>query len=91
MTETGKQGGGMTDEQIKHLASRFLCWQLPRNFNPDHGISFRNPFPHLPQHWPSGTNLWGYDDAEAMVRHMVEGLPASAAHPSPESPNGENR
>lgn len=65
----------MDEVQIKHLTERFLSWELPRNFNPDHGISFVNPFPDLPQHWPSGTNLWGYTEAEQMVRHMVEGMP----------------
>ena len=30
----------MTDEQIKHMANRFLGWPIPENFNPDGGISF---------------------------------------------------
>jgi hypothetical protein len=64
-----------SDEQIKYMAQRFCAWPLPRNFNPDHGISFKNPWPSLPQHWPCGTNLWGYEEAQEMVRFMLEGLP----------------
>jgi len=74
----------MTDEQIKHMTERFLQWKLPENFNPDAGISFD---PEYNKEWnakhgrppdrhePVGTNLLGYDEAEAMVRHMVAGLP----------------
>lgn len=65
----------MTDEQIKHMVDRFLSWKLPENFNPDGGISVRRPnYPrHIP--WePTGTNLLDATQAEAMVRHMIEGL-----------------
>lgn len=71
----------MTEEQIKHMANRFLMWKLPANFNPDNGISYA-PAPYAQPgavnyeaHRPSGTNLWGWDDAVAMVRHMAEGMP----------------
>jgi hypothetical protein len=74
----------MTDEQIKHMVYRFLGWRLPEHFRPDAGISFNpqynieynaargNP-PAL--HHPSGTNLFDAQQAEAMIRYMVEGLP----------------
>ena len=74
----------MTDEQIKYMADRFLGWRLPENFNPDAGISFEPEFNkewnakqgNPPQrHEPVGTNLFSADPAEAMVRHMLEGLP----------------
>ena len=77
----------MTDDQIKHMTNRFLMWKLPENFNPDGGISFKPTFNDSPEamkmlgitepmkHNPSGTNLLGYTEAEAMVRHMLEGLP----------------
>jgi hypothetical protein len=75
----------MTDEQIKHMVNRFLGWKLPEHFAPDAGISFNPEYnvefnaahgkpPAL--HQPSGTNLFGADQAEAMVRYMVEGLAA---------------
>lgn len=70
---------GMTEAQIKHMASRFLSWKLPDNFNPDGGISFERdcnagtPWPSKRE--PVGTNLLDAAQAEAMVRHLVEGLP----------------
>lgn len=68
----------MTDEQIKHMAERFLSWRLPENFNPDDGINFEpvankgSKFEYRRK--PTGTNLFDYTQAEAMVRHMIEGL-----------------
>lgn len=71
----------MTDEQIKYMVDRFLNWKLPENFNPDGGISFKKTFnehtDHPMKHEPSGTNLFGWTEADAMVRHMVEGIPSS--------------
>jgi len=76
----------MTDEQIKHMVSRFLGWRLPENFSPDAGISFEaeynveyNAARGAPpqRHQPSGTNLFDASQAEAMVRYIVEGLPKS--------------
>lgn len=68
----------MTDDQIKHMVERFLCWKLPADFRPDAGISFKAEFnentAHPMRHEPSGTNLFHWSQAEAMVRHMVEGL-----------------
>ena len=78
----------MTDQQIKHMVDRFLCWDLPENFNPDAGISFKPTFnehtPHPMRHEPSGTNLFDATQAEAMVRFMVKGMPAPSASGSPE-------
>lgn len=69
----------MTDDQIKHMVSRFLAWRLPLDFNPDAGISFEPEFnvgtPHPMRHEPSGTNLLDAAQAEQMVRHMLDGLP----------------
>jgi hypothetical protein len=74
----------MTDEQIKHMVNRFLGWRLPDNFGPDGGILFK-PFYNVEynaargkppaRHQPSGTNLFGADQAETMVRHMIEEMP----------------
>lgn len=74
----------VSDEQIKHMVQRFLSWKLPENFNPDAGISFdplfnveymeRQGKPPM-RHEPTGTNLFDYTQAEAMIRHMVEGMP----------------
>lgn len=71
----------MDEAQIKHMVNRFLGWRLPDNFNPDGGISFKPTFnDHLPtpmRHEPCGTNLFDATQAEAMVRHMIEGLTLS--------------
>lgn len=68
----------MTEEQIKHMAERFLGWRLPEDFNPDGGISFKRFFnEHLPtpsKSEPVGTNLFTYDQAVAMLRYLAEGL-----------------
>jgi hypothetical protein len=70
----------MTDDQIKHMVNRFLMWRLPEHFNPDCGIHFDADAPlkmdpRNRRYEPVGTNLFCYDQAEAMVRHMLEGLP----------------
>lgn len=70
----------MKNEQIQHMVQRFLQWRLPENFNPDAGISFEPTFnDHLPEptkHNPTGTNLFDAEQAEAMVRNMIEGMPS---------------
>jgi hypothetical protein len=69
----------MNDAQIKHMVERFLMWRLPENFSPDAGISFQpianagTKFEHKRE--PSGTNLFDYTQAKAMVLHMLDGLP----------------
>ena len=69
----------LTDEQIKHMVDRFLAWKLPTNFNPDGGISFEQfgniGTEHQYRREPSGTNLIDAVQADAMVRHMLDGLP----------------
>ena len=74
----------MDDNQIKHMVDRFLSWKLPANFNPDNGISFdlisSKGTPYESRREPVGTNLLDYTQAEAMVRHMVDGMPTEARH-----------
>lgn len=69
----------LSDAQIKHMVDRFLGWKLPESFAPDGGISFKATFnehtAHPMKHEPSGTNLLDATQAEAMVRHIIEGLP----------------
>lgn len=69
----------MTDAQIKHMVEQFLRWKLPEDFAPDCGISFKREYNEntsFPmKHEPTGTNLFDYNQATAMVRHMLEGLP----------------
>jgi len=78
-TQIGSKGRSMTEDQIKHMVDRFLGWHLPENFNPDGGIIFKPMFnehtSHPMRHDPSGTNLFDAEQATAMVRFMVDGMP----------------
>lgn len=70
-----------TDEQINHMVERFLGWNLPDDFNPDAGISFKREYnensPFGPSnHEPSGTNLFCYEQAKKMVIYMLDGIDA---------------
>lgn len=72
----------LSDAKIKHMVDRFLMWKLPADFNPDGGISFDpvvsyfgSPEKRDQRREPVGTNLLTATQAEAMVRHMLEGMP----------------
>lgn len=71
----------LTPEQIKHMVDRFLGWRLPEGFHPDGGVSFERVgnagTVHEYRRQPMGTNLLDATQAEAMVRYMLEGLPAA--------------
>lgn len=64
------------DAGIKVMVDRFLGWKLPENFNPDGGIVFEPIMNKGSQHEmkrePSGTNLFDAQQAEAMIRHIVD-------------------
>lgn len=72
----------MGDDQINHMVQRFLGWRLPEDFNPDGGVSFEPVFNkgtrHEHRNTPVGTNLLTATQAEAMVRHMIEGMPGAS-------------
>lgn len=73
----------MTEDQINHMVRRFLTWKLPEDFNPDGGVSFEpigsRGTPHEFKREPIGTNVFTYDQAKAMVLHMLNGLPDAGA------------
>jgi hypothetical protein len=82
--QTPKKGMlNMTDDQIKQMVNRFLQWRLPPDFSPDGGISFKRTYnEHLnppSSHQPVGTNLFTATQAEAMVRHMLDGISPSVS------------
>lgn len=66
--------GPLDESVIKKMVDRFLWWSLPEDFHPDCGISYERRGKTL----PAGTNLFTATQAEAMVRHMLEGLSSSA-------------
>ncbi len=65
----------MTEGQIKHMVERFLRWKLPENFAPDGGIKFEATGNAGTQYEykrePTGTNLFDFEQATAMVRFML--------------------
>jgi len=64
----------LTEDQIKHMVSRFLGWSLPEDFRPDGGIIFSHTSGgHTNK--PTGTNLFDGGQAQAMVLHMAAGMP----------------
>jgi len=72
----------MSEDQINHMIIRFLRWKLPEDFSPDAGISFKASYnentQHPFKHEPTGTNLFNWAQAEAMVRYMI--APAGAVN-----------
>lgn len=75
----------MNDDQIKHMAQSFLAWRLPEDFKPDGGISFQRFYRTYSGremiNIPTGTNLFNFEQAEAMARHMIAGLPGAPDAP----------
>lgn len=73
----------VTDEMV----SRFLAWELPKDFGPDGGIAFsrtvrtadgeRDRADMGPGWWPVGTNLLTAEQARAMLAHVLATTPAS--------------
>lgn len=75
---TGAAGRPLTDAQIKHMAEQFLRWKLPDPWHPDGGISFEPTWHGLDgehKNQPTGTNLFDYTQAVAMIHFMLDGLP----------------
>lgn len=64
-----------SDDLIRSMVDRFLCWKLPKDFSPDGGIRFEDKFNEnraFPmRNGPTGTNLFNARQAEEMVRHML--------------------
>ena len=71
----------LTEKQIKHMVDRFLGWRLPEDFNPDCGTQFdadaaKKLNPRNARYEPTGTNVFDAQQATAMVRYMIDGLPS---------------
>ena len=61
------------------MVGRFLCWQLPVDFEPDAGISFDVNCERNGPYWPTGTNLLHAGQAKEMLQHVVGGAPVLPA------------
>lgn len=58
------------------MVGRFLGWKLPEDFAPNCHISFdREQLKTWPAYYPSGTNLLNYDQAKAMLEHVLQPSP----------------
>lgn len=73
------------EEQIVHMVNRFLQWQLPDDFQPDAGISFNPEFRgwdgKVFKYKPIGTNLLTATQAKAMVKYLLQEMPAQPQKP----------
>ena len=60
---------------IAKMVDRFLAWKLPKDFNPDGGITFTPEAnvgtPHPYRHEPMGTNLLNGVQAKAMLETVA--------------------
>lgn len=62
----------ITEDQINKMVDRFLNWQLPQDFAPGAGISFK-PMPdmYMPHCWPTGTDLLHAGQAKALIEYLL--------------------
>jgi len=66
------------NDQIDKMVDRFLSWEMPKNFQPDAGISFTRPS-HIysgikdadKKLWPTGTNLFNADQTKEMIECLL--------------------
>ena len=67
------------NKTIDELVNRFLRWKLPKDFNPDGGISFKRipDFPELNkwEYEPVGTNLFSAEQAKEMFEYCLKEEP----------------
>lgn len=62
----------MDEKLLKQMVDRFLCWELPKDFAPDCGISFDGRHDddlNKNKTWPVGTNLLTAEQAKKMFLH----------------------
>lgn len=54
------------NKMLDEMVNRFLCRKLPKDFDPDGGISFKEG-----AWWPTGTNLLTAEQARQMFKECV--------------------
>ena len=59
------------------MATKFMAWKLPKDFNPDGGISFKRESDYNHPEFgrtrfePTGTNLLTHEQAKAMFEFIL--------------------
>lgn len=64
----------MSKGLIDQMVDRFLCWELPKDFAPDCGISFdsrQDDELNKNKTWPVGTNLLTAEQARQMFQYVT--------------------
>lgn len=63
-------------QMMQDMVDRFLSWKLPKDFNPDAGITFTpTDLQKSGVHgWPTGTNLFTADQADKMIGYVAAPL-----------------
>ena len=65
--------------RVTEMVNRFLCWPVPKYFDPDCGISFdgrKDDEWNKNKSWPTGTNLFTAEQAKEMFEHVLSAAPA---------------
>lgn len=74
-SEAGRTQKGIPMKVTDEMVNRFLGWKLPEDFHPDAGISFKAEFnehtAHPMKHQPTGTNLFNFEQAKAMLEYVL--------------------
>lgn len=70
------EGAVSAELDFKSLVDRFLMWPIPSGVTSDRCVTESNY-----QYPRSGTNLLGALEADAMLRHVLAGLPVDASQP----------
>lgn len=65
------KGEDMSEQQIKQMVDGFLSWELPDDFSPDGGVSYKQVFSGGQPLKPVGTNLLTATQAEQMIRYIL--------------------
>lgn len=58
-------------DAVKRATNRFLGWKLPDGFTPDCFVSFDKERAKANHSWPTGTNLFSFDQAREMFAHAL--------------------
>lgn len=76
---------GKPEPNVGEMVNRFLGWKLPKDFQPDAGITFKAEYNEGTQwpgrHEPIGTNLLNAEQAKAMFEFCLSSAPVQQSEP----------